>query len=52
MRMVRGEGNNICMARGKGKNLRIDHILIFTNGERNLLNFSPLAMDGSLMTHW
>ena len=52
MRMVRGEGNNIRMARGKGRILRIDLILIFTNGERNLLNFWPLTMYGSLMTHW
>ena len=52
MRMVRGEGNNICMARGKGRSLRIDLILIFTKGERNVLNFWPLEMYGSLMTHW
>ena len=40
------------LARGKGRILRIDLLLIFTCGESGLLDFWPLPIYGSLMTHW
>ena len=49
--MVRGEGNNICIARWKGRTLRMDLILICTNVETNVLSLWSLALYGSFMTH-